>query len=247
MNRTRRINQTLAREKVVVAFWAAVAANLALTFIPYGNMVLFPFALLSTWAHEMGHGVVAMIVGGEFRKMEIYQNLGGVAFSTRPDNAVAQVLISASGLLGPAVVGGFIIVLGSSPRAGRWVLEILGILLVVSAIIWIRNPFGLISIGALGVVLFLVGYFANHLIELCVVQFVGIRLCLESVSDLDYMFTRQFERNGQVMLSDTQKIAEHLLLPYWVWGIIIAGLSLAILCFAFYLAWIRPSNRSAGF
>ncbi|MEM9301621.1 MAG: M50 family metallopeptidase [Pseudomonadota bacterium] len=233
------------RDKIILAFWAAVAVNLALAFVPHGDMVLYPFALLSTWAHEMGHGVTAIFVGGEFRKMELYRNLGGVAFSTRPDNVVAPVMISAGGLLGPAIAGGFIIVLGSNAKVGRWVLEVLGVLLIVSALIWIRNPFGLGSIVTLGAVLFLIGYFASDLIELCIVQFIGIRLCLESLSDVDYMFTKQFERDGQIMLSDTQKIAEHLLLPYWVWGAIIAVLSVVILAVAFYLAWMRTPARRA--
>ncbi|MEM9316450.1 MAG: M50 family metallopeptidase, partial [Pseudomonadota bacterium] len=173
MKTYRRSGEIMIRNKIVVAFWAAVAVNLALSFVPFGDLVLFPFALLSTWAHELGHGVTAMIVGGEFRRMEIYQNLGGVAFSTRPDNNWAPVLISAGGLLGPAIAGGIIIVLGSSARVGGWILEILGLLLIVSAVIWIRNPFGLLSITSLGAALFLTGYFGSNLVELCVVQFIG--------------------------------------------------------------------------
>ena len=230
----------------LLMFWAAVAVSLALAFVPHGNMVLYPFAILSTWAHEMGHGLAAIVVGGEFRRMEIYQNLGGVAFSTRPDNVIAPVLIAATGLLGPAIAGGLIIVLGSSEKLGRWVLEALAVLLVVSAVVWIRNPFGMAAVISLGVVLGLIGFFANELVELCVVQFIGIRLCLESLSDVDYMFTRQFERDGQVMYSDTQQIAEHLLLPYWVWGVVVAGISFFILFSAFYLAWIRKPKLTGA-
>ena len=33
--------------------------------VPYGGYLLYPFTLLSTWVHEMGHGVTALLrIGG---------------------------------------------------------------------------------------------------------------------------------------------------------------------------------------
>ena len=46
------------------------------------------------------------------------------------------------------------------------------------------------------------------------------------------------------MISDTQAIAQQLLLPYWVWGALIAAASLLILAVSFWLAWVRPSSKA---
>lgn len=230
------------RRRLARTFWIAAAVTAILPQLPFGRLVLYPFALLATWAHEMGHGLTALMVGGRFDRLLIFPDLGGVAFSARPDNVLAPVAISAGGLLGPAVAGGVVVVLGARPRLSRGVLGGVAVALLLSLLLWVRNPFGAAAIAALGVGFALVARFGSAGVKLTMAQLTGIQLCLGSLSDFDYMFTRQFTRDGQVQISDTQAIAEQLLLPYWVWGGIIGALSLAILAAAFWLAWIRPGR-----
>ncbi len=237
------MDATFSRKQLIISFWIAVILSFSLAHIPYGNWVLYPFAILSTWAHEMGHGLTALLMGGDFKYLEIYQNLGGVAYFTR-HNDIAMAAISAGGLLGPAIAGGIIIILGSTVKTSRWVLKILAVLLILSALIWVRNLFGFCIILALGLTLGLIGFYGGEILELSIVQFIGIRFCLESLLDIDYMFTKEFVRNGVVMKSDSQNIAEALLFPYWFWGLIIAVLSIVILLLAFYFSWFRDSKRT---
>ncbi len=229
----------LSRKQLVYLFWAAAVVSVGLAYVPFGEFVLYPFSLLSTWVHEMGHGLTAELVGGDFRRLELYASLGGVAYSARPDNLFAPALIAAGGLLGPAMAGGAFILLGSRVRTARWVMEALGGVLIVSAFLYVRNGFGFVATLGLGVTALAVGYYANEIVETAVTQFVGIRFCLESLSDVDYMFTKEFTRGGKVMSSDTQAIAEQLGMTYWFWGGFIAALSVLILAGAFYLAWLR--------
>lgn len=212
--------------------------SIALTLIPYGRYGLYPFALLATWAHEMGHGLTALLSGGTFDKLVLYQNLGGTAFSASP--GWAQPLVSAGGLLGPAIAGGFVIVLSARPRTARWVLGGLAIALLLSLVFWIRNLFGLASIAGVAVVLGALALKGPTMVRVFLAQMIGIQLCLGSISSFDYMFTKEFVRDGKTISSDTQAIASVLLLPYWFWGTLIAALSLLILTVAFYLAWVRP-------
>jgi hypothetical protein len=231
------------RGHLVAAFWGAVLISVGLSFVPSGRYALYPFALLSTWAHEMGHGLTTLVVGGSFDHLELYSNLGGVAFSRGASGAISGPLVSAGGLLGPAILGGLIVVLGAHKAVARRVLLVLSFLLVVSLVLWVRNLFGAVGVAGLAAGLGAIAWFAPEGVRLVVTQLCGIQLCLGSLSSFDYMFTKQFERDGKVMISDTQAIAEHLLLPYWVWGAIIAALSLLILLVAFYVAWVRPFAR----
>lgn len=226
-----------SRSQLQYLFWGAAAVAIVLSYIPLGGFVLYPFSLLATWAHEMGHGLTAEIVGGEFQHLELYATLGGLAYSTRPDTLLAPPLIAAGGLLAPAIAGGLVIYLGSRGSTARWVMEGLGALLILSALIWVRNLFGFVATLGLGALALAVGYYAIEFVEVALAQFVGIRLCLESLSDVDYMFTKQFLRNGEMISSDSQTIAEHLGLTYWIWGGLIAVLTIAILLGAYRLAW----------
>lgn len=231
------------RDRLVVAFFGAAALSIALYFLrPWGRFALYPFALLSTWAHEMGHGLTAILMGGDFLRLELYPSLGGQASHTA-GGFFGRPLVSIGGLLGPAVAGAFVIVQGAkSERSAGLVLGALVAALALSTVIWIRTLFGFFAIGLISVALGALAAKGPRFPKLIVTQFIGIQFCLGSLADIDYMFTKSFTRNGRVMFSDTQRIAEHWLLPYWVWGSLIAAASIALLLAAFYFAWMRPES-----
>ncbi|MDH3682532.1 MAG: M50 family metallopeptidase [Acidimicrobiia bacterium] len=233
-----------SRGRLMLLFWLAAAASVVLPLVPYGRNVLYPFALLGTWAHEMGHGLVALLLGGSFERLEIYRNLGGVAFHSGV-GSFGRVLVSAGGLIGPAVPGALVIVYGSRPRTARWVLAVLSVAVALSVVFFVRNLFGVIALAVIAAVAAVFGFRSPGGFRLGLTQLLGIQLCLASWGTLDYMFTRDFVRDGQRVDSDTQNIAEVLFLPYWFWGGVTAALSLAILAWAFYLAWLRSERRSA--
>ncbi|MGI9597413.1 MAG: M50 family metallopeptidase [Acidimicrobiales bacterium] len=230
--------------RLMAFFWIAAAVSVILPRVPYGRHVLYPFALLGTWAHEMGHGLVAIAAGGSFNRLVIYQNLGGTAYSSGV-GSLGRAFVSAGGLLGPALAGGVIIVLGSRESTARLVLAGLAVMLTFSLLFFVRNAFGWFALGVVAALLAVASLYGPDLLKIFVAQLIGIQFCIASWGTLDYMFTKNFNRDGQVIDSDTQEIAEVLLLPYWFWGGLIALISFAIMASSFYVAWIRPF-RGAG-
>ncbi len=229
--------------RLMAFFWIAAAVSVILPRIPYGRHVLYPFALLGTWAHEMGHGLMAIVAGGTFNRLLIFQNLGGTAYSSGV-GSLGRAFVAAGGLLGPAIAGGIIIILGSRESTARWVLGGLAIILAVSIVLFVRNAFGWFSLGLIAALLAPLAFYGPDIVKIFVAQLIGIQFCLASWGTLDYMFTKDFVRDGQVIDSDTQEIAEVLLLPYWFWGGLIAATSLAIMGSAFYVAWVLPYRSS---
>ncbi len=233
-----------SNNRLMVFFWIAAAVSVILPRVPYGRQVLYPFALLGTWAHEMGHGLVAIMAGGSFNRLVIYQNLGGTAYSSGV-GSLGRAFVSAGGLLGPALAGGLIIVLGSRQSTARWVLAGLALVLAISLVLFVRNAFGWFALSVIAALLATAALYGPEIVKIFVAQLIGIQFCLASWGTLDYMFTKSFNRDGQSIDSDTQEIAEVLLLPYWFWGGLIAAISFAIMASSFYVAWIRPF-RAAG-
>jgi hypothetical protein len=224
-------------EELATLFWIAVAASVILPRVPFGRRMMYPFALLGTWVHEMGHGLAAVAVGGRFRRLEIYPNLGGQALSSGVWG-VRRAVVSAGGLLGPAVAGGIVIVTGSRQETAGWVLTGLAVAIAVSLLAYVRNLFGWLSLGAVAVVLTPTALYGPEGLRIFLAQLIGIQFCLAFWGTLDYMFTSRFVRNGRIIDSDTQEIANVLLLPYWFWAAVITLTSMGFLVGAFYLAWM---------
>ena len=87
--------------------WLLVGLALALLIIwqlPGGDYFIYPFTILSTWFHEMGHGLMAWALGGTFLRLEIFQNGSGLATYSLPVTAskFTHGLIALAGPIGPA-------------------------------------------------------------------------------------------------------------------------------------------------
>ena len=227
-----------SRQQLVLCFVAAIVVTVLLPQVSWGRYVLLPLTFLGTWAHEMGHGLTSVLCGGEFEKLVIYQNLGGTAFTRSP--SWARPLVSAGGLLGPAIAGGFMVWLGARERVAPKLLAAFALALFV------RNLVGVVGVSGLALLLSALARWGPTLVRVFTAQLIGIQLCLASLGTFDYMFTKQFERGGKLINSDTQDIAEAvpLFLPYWFYGAGIAALSLLILALAFYVGWVRPWRRA---
>ncbi len=227
-------------DQLATLFWVAVAVSIVVPRLPFGRQILYPFALLGTWVHEMGHGVAAVAVGGRFQRLEIYSNLGGQALSSGVWG-VRRAVVAAGGLIGPALAGGAVIVLGSRPQTAGWVLGVLALAIALSLITVVRNLFGWLALGTVAAVLAPVAAYGPEGLRIFLAQLVGIQFCLAFWGTLDYMFTKNFVRGGRVHDSDTQEIANVLVLPYWFWAGLITVTSAALLIGAFYLAWMVPT------
>lgn len=195
--------------------------------LPYGHWVLYPFTLLATFAHEMGHGLTAMLVGATFDQLQLYPNGSGVAVWHGNPGRLARAAIAAGGLLGPSLAGVGLLLLTRSTHLARIVLGAFALVVVVLTLIWVRNGFGFLFLLSMAAMLGLVARVLPGAAALTL-YLIATTLCLSWFSDLDYMFAAQAHVNGTVHPSDSATIADALWLPYWFWGGVIATLSLVL-------------------
>ena len=95
-----------------------------------------------------------------------YGGLGGYATSSTT-GFFARPLVSAGGLLGPAVLGGLLIVAGSrTERLAKGVLGALAVAVLLSVLIWVRNLFGMVMTGVVGVALIALAIKGNAFLKL---------------------------------------------------------------------------------
>jgi Peptidase M50B-like len=215
---------------------AAAIATIVLWQLPIGNYILYPFTILATWFHEMGHGLMALLLGGQFRKLEIFGNGSGVAtyamsLSLGP---VGPAMVAAAGPMGPPIAGAGLILASRSLKAASLSLKLLGGFLLVSTLIWVRSLFGFVAIPVLGLIILGIGLKAPRWMQGFAVQFLGVQACVSTYHQLDYLFSYSA---GPLGVSDTAQIQQRLFLPYWFWGALMAIASLVILVQSLRIAY----------
>ena len=138
--------------------------------------------------------ITAELVGGDFTEFALYADASGVAYSTRPDSRIANALIAAGGLIGPAVVSSILFSLGKNAKGSKMGLQFLGIFLIL-ANLWLvslfSNPFGFIFIGGVGLISLFIGTKGSEELNRFVVLFVAIQLALSVFSRSDYLFCQR--------------------------------------------------------
>ncbi|MBW4668799.1 MAG: M50 family metallopeptidase [Cyanomargarita calcarea GSE-NOS-MK-12-04C] len=207
---------------------AAAIATAVLWQIPGGDYILYPFTILATWFHEMAHGLMAMLLGGQFQQLQIFSNGSGVASYAVPVSfdPIRRAIIAAAGPMGPPIAGAALILASRSFKIASLSLKILGGFLLLSTLIWVRSPFGFVLIPLLGLIILGISLKTPHWFQGFGIQFLGVQACVSTYHQLDYLFSYSA---GSLGISDTAQIQQNLLLPYWFWGGLMAIASLIIL------------------
>ena len=191
--------------------WIAAAVSLALSLVPSARILLYPFRLFTTWIHECGHALATVLVGGHVTAVTIQADASGLTQSLVPDGRIARGFVASAGYLGAALCGCLLIAATRVERRAHLLLGGVGAFMVLTLVVWIRNPFGAAVVAIWAVVLILLarqglGPAAQFLVGLLAIQ-VG----LNAVYDIRVLYLV----DGR---SDAVTMAHLFLLPAWVWA-----------------------------
>jgi len=219
----------------------AAAAIVVAWQLPFGPQALYPLTLLATFAHEMGHGLAALLVGGEFDRLSLHANGSGLAEWRGDGGRLARATIAAGGLLGPTVAGVALLLLAGSTRRARVLLWVFAAGIAFCVAMWVRNPFGIVFLLATAAALAAAGFWLKDSGAAFLLHLLAAVLCLSWFRDLDYMFSSGVVVDGVARPSDSAVIAQALWLPFWFWGALVAALSLALLVFGLWIVRRRSA------
>ncbi|WP_298307166.1 M50 family metallopeptidase [uncultured Erythrobacter sp.] len=200
---------------------------IALPSLPFGSYLVYPFAILTTWFHEMGHGLTALAMGQSFDRLLIYANGSGLAESRVATDAspFLRAAIAAGGPLAPTFFGAGLIVASAHQRAWRPVLWGTSIAIFASVILYVRTTVGFAVLPLIALALALIAWKASPGINRFTLQFLGVLGAMSMLSDYRYFFTEQVVIDGKPILSDTGQIEAALWFPHWFWAALILLIS----------------------
>lgn len=211
----------------------ALLASLLLWSLPMGGFLLYPFKLLSTWVHEMWHGVAMMVSGAGFSRLLIFRDTSGIAFADEASQGARAAVIACAGYMGASLLGSFLFVVSQRWHRSRLALGGLAVALGLSLLLWVDNDFGQGMVAVWGMALLAVARFAPEPVVVFLANFVAAQSCINAVLDIRVLFRPVHVINGSIMqLSDATTMATTLFGPPALW----AGLWLALSFGCFYLA-----------
>jgi hypothetical protein len=207
----------------------SVGATVLLDAVPYGHVIGYPLMLLSTLAHEMGHGVAGLLVGGRFDSFVMDWAGSGVASVTGYSGRLAQGFVSAGGLVGPAIVAALAFVAARRPRSAQLSLLGAGVALVLAEILVVRGLCGMLFVPLVAAICLYTARRAPPAASQLLLSFLAVQLSLSVYSRGDYLFAPVAHTSRGVLPSDVANMASALLLPYWFWGLACGAVSVAAL------------------
>ncbi len=203
--------------------------------VPVLGQLLLPLQYLNTHIHELCHAVVGIASGADVHEIIVRGDGSGVT----PLSGGALVLVGSAGYVGAAIVGALIIVAAKTESGARMALRVLGCVLLLGLLIWVRgDAVGIFTAafwaGALVALSFLKG---NWL--LFATQFIGLQQCAAALRSIYVLLQISAIGEGH---SDASLLEEYTHVPAIVWSLGWSALSVTLLYLALRQAWPHATS-----
>lgn len=238
----------LSTQQTLTLIGLAGLTAFLLAVVPFIGLINYPFRLLLTIVHELGHGLAALTTGGHFIRFVIFPNGSGLAYTA----GGWRFMVIPAGYLGVAVFGAILILLGRNHRWSRGAMAVIG-----GAMIILTIGYGLPSIFSTqifsGILTTLSGVIFGFVFLWVAVRaapgwiifllhLLAIEAGLTTFSDLITLIgisTRFFN----VPANDAQSMAELTFIPAIIWALLWAVAALLLIGGAIWRTWLAPTKE----
>lgn len=231
----------------------AATISVLLWFIPFAEVLTYPFRIFVTFIHEGGHALAALLTGNTVDYLNVAPNASGETYTTY-GGLLSQVFISSAGYLGAMAFGALLLVLIRRTVAARIVLLasalfIFGLTMIFGLFkpLYSFNglsgiPFTLLAGVVISVGLVLIARFASARVATFFVSFLAVQCVLNALFDLKTVFFMA-SPFAPAVPTDAVNMARATGIPAILWAGVWISLALGILWFAMRL-YVAGRDRS---
>jgi len=186
---------------------------------PVGKYILYPFVIFSTWIHESFHGLAALSIGGGISWLNVYPDGSGLANTIIPLGRFQRAWVASAGYQGTAVTGGIMLMFRRSNISARVGTCVVGLAMLLTCILFVRNAFGLTMLVIMGVILVLASwrlppFWIGELFAL-----LAATACLNAITSIRVLFfVTEANIGGVVRSSDATTMQEITKINSYVWA-----------------------------
>ncbi len=241
-----------ARPQATLLLTAAVI-SVVMWFIPFAEILTYPFRLFVTFIHEGGHAIAALLTGNSVESLSIATNASGETYTSQ-GGTISQVFVASAGYLSSMAYGALLLVLIRRSFAARAVLissavVVLALTLIyglfkpiVSGIALSGIPFTLVSGTVLSIGLILVARLASSKVATFFVSFLAVQCILNALLDLKTVFFLSSPFAPSVP-TDALNMANATGIPAMFWAVTWVAIAVGILVLAMRL-YVTSRNRA---
>jgi hypothetical protein len=209
----------------------------------------YPFRLLITMVHELGHGLAAILTGGDFVRFVVYPNGAGLAYTS----GGWRLVVIPAGYLGVALFGAGLIWLGRSARWSRIALGVIGTVMMLFSLRYgaptlFAGEFlaGLLTIFSgviFGGLFWLAALKAPVGGVVFVLHLIAFQAAITALSDLVGLIGLS-ARFFNAPENDAMSMAQLTYIPAIVWALLWAVVAFALVGGAVWVTWLKPALTS---
>lgn len=217
-----------ARPQVRTLLICALAA-IALWYVPFLNVLSYPFNLFVTFIHEGGHALGALLTGNSVASVSVALDASGATYTTE-GGFFSKVIVSSAGYLGAMTYGALLLVLIRRAVAARYVLMgSAAFILALTLVYGMGDLFTIIAGFAIPACLIAVATLSSPRIASFFVSFLAVQSILNALLDLKTLFFYSFVPGAH---TDAVNMYEATGVPAVVWSVVWIGLACVILSLA---------------
>ena len=240
-----------ARPQATLLLTAAVI-SIVLWFIPFAEIVTYPFRIFVTFIHEGGHAIAALLTGNSVESLSVATNASGETYTSQ-GGTLSQMFVASAGYLGSMAFGALLLVLIRKAIAARVVL--LGSAALVFALTLIYGlikpamsgvvssalPFTILAGTLLSLGLIAVAKYATARVATFFVSFLAVQCVLNALLDLKTVFFLSSPFVPTVP-TDAVNMANATGIPAFVWAGVWISIAVGILAVTMRL-YVSSRNK----
>ncbi|HZI20790.1 MAG TPA: M50 family metallopeptidase [Pyrinomonadaceae bacterium] len=222
----------------VTTLLAATALSVLLWFIPFAEVLTYPFRIFVTFIHEGGHALAALLTGNSVHSLSVSMDGSGRVYSMA-GGLFSQMFVSSAGYLGAMTFGALLLVLIRRAFAARAVLVGSGVFILLLTVLFgflaplwnltMPGLFTLVSGVALPLGLFAAARLLGARAATFLVAFLAVQCVLNAVFDLKTLLFLSAFTGAH---SDAANMADATGVPQVFWALFWMGVAFVILSLA---------------
>lgn len=233
----------------VKALLAAAAISIVLWFIPFSEILTYPFRIFVTFIHEGGHAIAALLTGNSVGSLSVAMNASGETYTTK-GGLISQVFVASAGYIAAMAFGSLLLVAIRKRVKTRFVLIGSAALIFTLTLVYgiftpivtggplSGIPFTLLAGTLLSVGLIALAKLAGPKLATFFVSFLAVQCVLNALLDLKTVFFLS-SPFGPAISTDAANMAGATGIPAFFWAITWIAIALVILGFAMRIFIIK--------